>query len=269
MMITVQPLRPTPRTTSDSVMNVWKTFDTMMEAIDSGSAAFKNKKRIRDSFEAYDFQVHKQQRMRYSLLRENSSEDPSHQKPTSVFPGDSLVSLSKNGLVKPRLVPPPFEGVNRRPSKNDDIRRMRRQKKSKKSRRGGAQRMTKKHYNKKKKLEMMEATARDIQNILGASHVELSHRSIQKLKHYRSKVEQLDLSLRDQCNSIVYKEQEIKSWLGMTTKSRSQIINLRKRLHERWGEVKDLQTLVKPRRQRLKNLKFAARCEERSIAEEP
>lgn len=266
-MITVQHLRPTPRTASDSVMSVWKTYDTMMDAIDSESAPFKNKKRIRDSFEAYDFQVHKQQKMRYSLLRENASEDPSHQQPTSVFSGDSLVSLSMNGLAKPRMVPPPFEGVPRRPSKNDDIRRGRRHKK-KKSTRGGAQRMTKKHYNKKKKLEMMEATARDIQNIMGGSRVELSNRSIQRIKYYRYKVEQLDLSLRDQCNSIVYKERDIKSWLGMTTSSRSQIINLRKRLHERWAEVKDLQSLVKPRRQRLKNLKFAARCEEQSIAEE-
>jgi hypothetical protein len=269
MMITVQPLRPAPRTASDSVMSVWKTYDTMMEAIDSSeSAPYKNKKRIRDTFEAYDFQVHKQQKMRYSLLRESSSEAASHQQSTSVFSGDSLVSLTKNALTKPRLVSPPFEGA-RRPSKNDDIRSRRRHKKAKKSRRGGAQRMTKKQYNKKKKVEMMEATARYIHNILGGSRIELSNRSIQRIKYYRSKIEQLDLSLRDQCNSIVYKEQDIKSWLGMTTGSRSQIINLRKRLHERWAEVKDLQSLVKPRRQRLKNLKFAARCEELSIAEEP
>ena len=267
MMITVQPLRPGPRTSSDSVMNVWKTFDSMMEARDPGAGLSKNKKRIRDSFEAYDFQVHKQQKMRYSLLREDSISDPSFQQPAEVYSSDRLISLSRSGQVTAHLIPS-FEGNTRRPNKCNDIRKARGPKKAKRSRRVGAQPMTKKQYNKKKRVEMMEATDRDIQNILGSSNFEVSEHTRQRMKHYRYKAAQLDQLLRDQCNSIVYKEQDIKSWLGMTTASRSQIINLRKRLHERWAEVKDLQSLVKPRRQRLKNLKFAARCEELTIAEE-
>ena len=124
--------------------------------------------------------------------------------------------------------------------------------------------MTKKHYNKKKRLEMMEATDRQIQGILETCISTPSP----KLYFVRRQAELLDMSLRDPCNSIVQKEQDIKSWLGMTTSNKAKIVSLRKRLHDRWAEVKDLQSTVKPKRQRLKNLKFAALCEERSIIEE-
>lgn len=279
MMIAVHPIRasPTRTSSSESAMSIWKRYDAMMESIEaaSSSSGLKHKKRNRDSFEAYDFQAHKHQKMRYSLLREEPNLCSSYRDSYNVYPRDNLVSaLSAN----PRLTRSPIEELVKRSKtinmsistngKTDETRRMRRNKKVKKSKRGSHQRMTRKFYNKKKRLEMMEATDRHIQGILGNTVSQISDHTLQRVKYYKKKVEQLDLSLRDQCNSIVYKEQDIKSWLGMTTRSRSKIISLRKRLHDRWAEVKDLQSIVKPRRQRLKNLKFAVMCEERTIPEE-
>ena len=114
----------------------------------------------------------------------------------------------------------------------------------------------------------MEATDRHIRNILNSNRTDLSIATYEKVYYVRQMAEQLDLALRDQCKSIVQKEQDIKSWLGMTTSNKSKIMSLRKQLHDRWTEVKDLQSAVKPRRQRLKNLRFAVICVERSIAEE-
>ncbi|CAB9499635.1 expressed unknown protein [Seminavis robusta] len=272
MMIAVHTIRAPSRTppSDSSAMSIWTSYDAMIDS--ANAAAYKPMKRKRDSFEAYDFQVHKQpQRMRYSLLREDANQGTLLQeRQDGVYHRDSLLSLTSRALSdKPRLVtPPPIESAQRvSTSKSHETRKVRRNKKVRKAKRGSP-RMTKKHYNKKKRMEMMQATNRQIQSILGGSRLQIPAQAMQRVMYYRKKVEQLDLSLRDQCHSIVYKEQDIKSWLGMTTRSRSQIISLRKRLHDRWAEVKDLQSIVKPRRQRLKNLKFAALCEERSIAEE-
>lgn len=115
----------------------------------------------------------------------------------------------------------------------------------------------------------MDATGKQLQTILASERWELPIRTLQRARYYRHKAQALDNSLRAKCNSIVQKERDIKSWLGMTTGKKEKIIKLRGRLHGRWAEVKDLQSEVKPKRQRLKNLKFAVMCEERSIEEEP
>ena len=247
----------------------------MRRPIESAASAYLStmKKRKRDSFEAYDYQAHRQQRMRYSLLREQPQE---HLPPSSVYPRVSLEHMANNAIAPEyRSENPPASQPMQVPTSTGTCIRMdnilktrRRSKKSKKSSSRRAARMTRKHYNKKKRLEMMEATDRHIRNILESSRTSISMQIYEKVHSVRRMAEQLDHALRDQCNSIVQKEQDIKSWLGMTTSNKSKIVSLRKRLHDRWAEVKDLQSAVKPKRQRLKNLRFAALCVERSISEE-
>lgn len=277
MMIAVQTIRATTRAPAESAMSAWHwttaPYKAMARPIESAASAYmSSKKRKRDYFESYDFQVHRQQKMRYSLCREQP-QDQLH--PSPVYRRDSLEQLADHVIVPKWPVPPTNSTeapVSRRSPKSDNILKTRRRssKKSKSSTsRRRSVRMTKRHYNKKKRLEMMEVTGRQIRRVLESSHsASLSMKTCEKMRRVRQQAEKLDKSVRDQCNSIVQKEQDIKSWLGMTTSNKSKIVSLRKRLHDRWAEVKDLQGAVKPRRQRLKNLRFAAICVERSIAEE-
>jgi len=132
-------------------------------------------------------------------------------------------------------------------------------------------RMTRRYYSKKRHQEMMEATGKQLQSILASCNdrVEPPIRIVQRAKYYRRKAQALDRSLRPKCNIIVQMERDIKAWLGMTTSRKEKIMKLRSRLIGRWTEVKDLQSEIKPKRQRLKNLKFAVMCQELSIEEEP
>lgn len=281
-MIAVQTIRATTKAPAECAMSAWTSYNSTLKAmslpVDSVASAYllAAKKRKRDSFEAYDFQAHgMQQRMRYSLLREQPQGYPH---PSSVHPRNTLEQLADS--VMPPKNPSPPELVQDAPAskkrslKSDSIRKARRRKKSSCSKKSSTStssprrrvmKMTRKNYHKKKRLEMMEATALQLRRILAAS---MPHPQSPQLHCVLRQAEQLDLSLRGQCNSIVQKEQDIKSWLGMTTSNKSKIVSLRKRLHDRWSEVKDLQSVVKPKRQRLKNLRFAARCVEGSITEE-
>lgn len=278
-MLAVQTIRTTTRSAPEGATSArqWDSYKAMTRPIESAASAYLcSMKRKRDCFEAYDYQAHRQQRMRYSLLREQPK---GHQHSSSTYPRESLEEMANNAFVPPRRdspppLPYPIEGqASSTPStRTDNILRARRRssgnRKPKKSSGRRTVRMTRKHYNKKKKLEMMEATDRHIRNILDSNRANLSIATYERVYSVRQMAEQLDLAIRDQCNSIVQKEQDIKSWLGMTTGNKSKIVSLRKQLHERWTEVKELQSAVKPRRQRLKNLRFAAICVERSISEE-
>lgn len=284
-MIAVQTIRATSKAPAECAMSAWTSYNSTLKAMSLpvesvASAYLMSKKRKRDSFEAYDFQAHgMQQRMRYSLLREQPQDAPH---PSSVHPRKSLEQLADSVVpVESPSIPSPPELVTdapaskKRSSKSESIRKARRRKKSSSSKKSSTSsssphrrvmKMTRKNYHKKKRLEMMEATALQLRRILAATSV--PHHPSPQLHCVLRRAEQLDLSLRGQCNSIVQKEQDIKSWLGMTTSNKSKIVSLRKRLHDRWSEVKDLQSVVKPKRQRLKNLRFAARCVEGSITEE-
>jgi len=346
-MITVQRIGATaaPQAPADAeeAMSPWSVpVPTMaaMRPLNSSSTLYPAKRK-RDCWEAYDYQVHMRQQMRYSMLQEQPQcyqqqyyqSPPSAQQPQQPMTYPRRVSLENlpcleeqaakrqrlNGDNDQQLVErrdpvattthtttttthtTPLCSSHQVVSQNtrveeDDARRAARRlhrkshcsssshKRAHRSanecssssrRRQRVARMTRKHYSKKKRMEMMDATQKQIQAILNAAtaastvvHHRLPIRAVQRVKYYRYKAAQLDSHLRNDCNAIVHKEQDIKAWLGMTTRNKDKIISLRKRMYDRWMEVKDLQTDVKPKRQRLKNLKFAVLCEERSIEEE-
>ena len=294
MMIAVQTIRATARAVvSDSSMAAWAPPSHFASSASSSkmrpSSYLYAKKRDRDCFEAYDYQAHMQQKMRYSALREQPQcynysspqqqqqqhreayrypQQPMYHHGSAVYPRrDSLEHQADVENTKRQRLSPPASNSSSSAAKIHNVRKTKACSKPKRPTRA---RMTRKNYNKKKLQEMTVATGRQLQAILATSdRLELPVRTLQRARYFRHKAEALDGSLRAKCNSIVQKERDIKAWLGMTTGKKEKIIKLRSRLHGRWAEVKDLQSEVKPKRQRLKNLKFAVMCEERSIEEEP
>lgn len=290
----MQTIRATARAVvSDSSMAPWASPPSHFASSASSSkmrptSYLYAKKRDRDCFEAYDYQAHMQQKMRYSALREQPQcynystssqqqqreayrypQQPKYHYGPAVYPRrDSLEHDADVENVKRQRLSPPAS--NSSSSSAAQIHKMRKTKVCPKQKRSTRARMTRKNYNKKKLQEMSVATGKQLQAILATSdQTELPVRTLQRTRYFRHKAEALDSSLRVKCNSIVQKERDIKAWLGMTTGKKEKIIKLRSRLHGRWAEVKDLQSEVKPKRQRLKNLRFAGMCEERSIEEEP
>jgi predicted Fe-S protein YdhL (DUF1289 family) len=257
MMIAVQTIRAQARAPVETTMSVRSALAYSMRRAQVGDGVpLLSKKRKRDCWEAYDYQMHMQQKMRYSLLRGSSSQsDPQE----GIYPRKPLDICA----VQPQQLS--SEHISSRVL--DEARTKRRhQTKAKKARR--VVKMTKKQYNKKKVQEMRDVTDQQIQKILDPYPLPMSFQNHQRVNSLRRKAVLLDNQLRGQCHSIMRKEHDIKAWLGMTTSNKRKIIKLSRKLHERWIEVKDIQSEVKPQRQRLKNLKYAMMCEERSVAEE-
>ena len=291
MMIAVQTIRASARAAvNESSLAPWASPPSHFASSASSSkmrptSYLYAKKRDRDCFEAYDYQAHMQQKMRYSYsaLREQPQcynysslhhhhhgyscpPETKYQYDRRAFPRrDSLEHKAEIENSKRQRLSSPTASSQSTGSSSKII-NMRKAKASNRPKRG---RMTKKDYNKKKLQEMTIATGKQLQAILASDQMELPVRTLQRARYFRHKAEALDISLRAKCNSIVQKERDIKAWLGITTGKKEKIIKLRSRLHGRWAEVKDLQSDVKPKRQRLKNLKFAVLCVERSIEEEP
>ena len=240
----------------------------------SNNSSYSSIKRKRDCWEAFDYQMQKNQKMRCSLLREENSPK------STIYPRDSLEEQASNDTPMDTCVMKRHRTSQGRSlpatNSNDDLRKqahkhlLKMQKEGSKNvpRSRQAAKLTKKLYNKKKRHELMEATSEHIQGILGQSRSQLSREKIQTVKYLRYKAEQYDRYLRYRSDSIVQKEKDIKLWLSLRTSNKRKIVKLTKKLHQRWGEVKDIQSEVKPHRLRLKNLKFAMLCAQRSIIEE-
>lgn len=280
MMIAVQSIRAqAARSSSEPGMSVTDALALSMRRKFRGNdSSYISSKRKRDCWEAYDYQVQKKQKMRCSLLRETASDkyicpDGSHEQPFQV---DCKV---KESFMKTQPINC-IQASNDRSlptnNSNDDlqkqVRRHLHELQKREACRNTASRklvkMTKKYCMRKRRIEMMEATSKRIQEILGQQRVVFSPRTVHNVRHLRHRAERLDSYLRSRCHSIQHKEKEIKLWLSLTTGNKRKIVKLTRKLHQRWGEVKHIQSEVKPHRLRLKNLKYAMLCEERSIAEE-
>lgn len=155
--------------------------------------------------------------------------------------------------------------------------------------------MTQKLYNKKKRKEMLFANTQHIHTILlqnpsittatttssnedrittnNASSSTTSTRATLttsttsfRMKRYESK--RIDQQLQYALQIITNKEKDIRLWLTMTTRNPNKIIQLTHKLHSRWTEVKNIQHDVKPKRRKLKTLRFAMFCEQNRVIEE-
>lgn len=278
MMIAVQTIRAqTARAPVDAAITVRKALalSLLQRQVGDGPHSSANHKRKLDCWEAYDYQAQMKQQMRCKLLRRDTScqdnggtlyrqkvwENPAE---TDSFERSKAINFEvakRRRTLSGRTLPIT--------NSNDNLRKqMRRHQMETANNPQRLPRMTKKNYNKKKKLEMMEAHNRHIQNILNQNRSELPVHICQKVRFLRHKAERLNHYLKGQCSNIVDKEKDIKLWLGMTTRNSRKIVKLTKKLHQRWGEVKELQSDVKLYRLRLKSLRYAMVCEGRSIAED-
>jgi hypothetical protein len=278
MMIAVQTIRAhTARAPAETALSVTSALALSMRRRQARNDAYgSSNKRKLDCWEAFDYQTQKKQKMRCSLLWETSAE-------SSVYPQQSLEQQAPND----KHFQPPVGNTSMKryrtsqgrtllaTNSNDDLRKQARKHLQEMHKKGttagsrGAVKMTKKLCNKKKRLEMMEATSKHIQGILGLNRsATLSRETIRKGRYLRHQADRLESYLRSRCNSIVQKEKDIKLWLGLRTSNKKKIVKLTRKLHQRWGEVKEIQSQVKPYRLRLKSLKYAMLCEERTIMEE-